>query len=134
MFGMREILCNFHSCGGWSAFLSNKMEEGEMARESVHRIDAACRSAVSAYRRVQNIHADARNALNDLPSFSPRKISSDTTKLLTVCRCEYARVHSVVRVTYACHAWRARFRHFVSAVAPTYLPATAIRCWFIVKP
>lgn len=59
--------------------VSNKMVEGKIVRESVHRIDVACRSAVSAYRRVQNVHADARDALNDLPSFL-HKISSDTTK------------------------------------------------------
>lgn len=34
---------------------------------------------------------------------------------------------------HACHAQRARFRHFVSAVAPTYLLATAIRCGLVVK-
>lgn len=110
----------------------------------MHRVDvAACRSAVGAYRRVHNIHAGAHSPREtNLPFFIPRGNFERVTIgwLLTVCKLAriltHARIH-VCTPTFggachlptrdACHARRARFRYFVSAVAPTYLLATVIR-------
>lgn len=104
------------------------------------------------YRRVQNIHTDrrARRLLEMIPPpplpFPPQNfgryfrgwpltVRKRTHACVCVCVrglcCDArppVRRRCISPMRDACHARRARFRHFVSAVAPLSLPATVIRC------